>query len=98
MWMESSGNAPLACYYGALAAYPEYGVMKKHLALVKEKELPPLFRFRFFMMQGECALKTGDRAGALNFYRSALRIPEGTPAQRQYAEKTVQQLEKQKND
>ena len=98
IWMKTSGNAPLAYYYGALAAYPEYGAMKKFLALVKEEELPPLFRFRFFMMQGECALKTCDRAGALKFYRSALRIPEGTPAQRQYAEKTVQQLEKQKND
>ena len=92
-WMAASRNSTLSCYYTALAAFPEMDKMEHFLSLVKEKELPQKLRFRYFLMRGDISCRKRRFKEAAIFYKSALRLPEGTPAQRQYAEKMIQEQE-----
>ena len=95
-WMAASRNSTLSCYYAALAAFPEMDKMEHLFSLVKEKELPPKLRFRYFFMRGDISYRKGRFSEAAIFYKSALQLPEGTPAQRQYAEKMIQRPEMKK--
>ena len=95
-WMAATGNSTLACYYAALAAFPEMNKMEQHFSLVKEKELPPKLRFRYFLMQGDIMYRKRRFSEAAVFYKSALQLPEGTPAQRSYATQMIQKTEKKK--
>lgn len=95
-WMAASRNSTLSCYYAALAAFPEMNKMEQHFSLVKEKELPPKLRFRYFLMQGDIMYRKRRFSEAAVFYKSALQLPEGTPAQRSYATQMIQKTEKKK--
>ena len=95
-WMAATGNSTLACYYAALAAFPEMNKMEQHFSLVKEKELPPKLRFRCFLLQGDIMYRKRRFSEAAVFYKSALQLPEGTPAQRSYATQMIQKTEKKK--
>jgi len=95
-WMSVSNNAPLACYYGALAAFPDHIRMKEFLSLVKEQKLPRKLRFRYYIMSGDVHIKHNAPQEALRSYKSALQLPEGSPAQRSYVLKNIKQLEDKK--
>lgn len=95
-WMAATGNSTLACYYAALAAFPEMNKMEQHFSLVKEKELPQKLRFRYFLMQGDIMYRKRRFSEAAVYYKSALQLPEGTPAQRSYATQMIQKTEKKK--
>ena len=95
-WMAASRNSTLSCYYAALAAFPEMDKMEHFFSFVKEKELPPKLRFRYYFMRGDISYRKGRFSEAAIFYKSALQLPEGTPAQRQYAEKMIQRPEMKK--
>ena len=96
-WMASSGNAPLACYYAGLAAFPDRTKMAHFFSLVKEEQLPQKLRFRYFLMQGDINYHKGRFTEAARFYKSALQLPEGSSAQRSHAVQMIKKLEK-KND
>ena len=95
-WMAATGNSTLSCYYAALAAFPETDKMEQHFSLVKEKELPQKLRFRYFLMRGDIMYRKRRFSEAAVFYKSALQLPEGTPAQRSYATQMIQKTEKKK--
>ena len=95
-WMAATGNSTLSCYYAALAAFPEMNKMEQHFSLVKEKELPPKLRFRYYFMRGDISCRKRRFNEAAVFYKSALQLPEGTPAQRSYATQMIQKTEKKK--
>ena len=95
-WMAVTGNSTLSCYYAALAAFPEMNKMEHLFSLVKEKELPPKLRFRCFLLQGDIMYRKRRFSEAAVFYKSALQLPEGTPAQRSYATQMIQKTEKKK--
>ena len=95
-WMAASRNSTLSCYYAALAAFPEMNKMEHLFSLVKEKELPPKLRFRCFLLQGDIMYRKRRFSEAAVFYKSALQLPEGTPAQRSYATQMIQKTEKKK--
>ena len=96
-WINVSGKSTLACYYGALTAFPRYGDMKVFLDMVKPQELPLTLRFRYYIMSGDVHTKHNSPQAALQSYKSALQLPAGTPAMRSYAVKNIKRLEK-KND
>lgn len=95
-WMAASRNSTLSCYYAALAAFPEMDKMEHFLSLVKEKELPQKLRFRYYFMRGDISCRKRRFSEAAVFYKSALQLPEGTPAQRSYATQMIQKTEKKK--
>ena len=95
-WMKVSSFSPLSCYYGALTAFPDQRKMKKFLDLAKPESLPSPLRFRYFLMQGNIAESARSFEAAVKYYRSALRLAEGTPAQRRYMEDMIKKLEMKK--
>ena len=96
-WIDVSGKSSLACYYGALTAFPRHGDMKVFLDMVKPQELPLTLRFRYCIMSGDVHAKLNAPKEALQSYKSALQLPAGTTAMRSYAVKNIKELEK-KND
>ena len=96
-WMNSSGNSSLSLYYAALTAYPDHKAMKNFLSRVNTKELPPKLLFRYCLMQGDICRQNRQLDEAAQFYKSALQLPEGTPAQRQHIQTFILTRER-KND
>lgn len=94
-WIAVAPSA-LSFYYAALTLYPDFQRMKTCLERFPAKELPPRLRFRSHLMQGEANMRLNSPGAALNHYRSALLIPEGTPAQRRHAENMIKYLEVRK--
>lgn len=95
-WMQKSNFSSLACYYGALAAFPDLRKMKICLDKVAEKELPRRLQFRYLLMQGDLHYRLKNGSEAVFFYKKALTLPEGTPGQRSYAANIIKTLEKKK--
>ena len=90
-WIDVSGKSSLACYYGALTAFPRHGDMKVFLDMVKPQELPLTLRFRYYIMSGDVHAKLNAPQTALQSYKSALQLPAGTPAMRNYAVKNIKE-------
>ena len=96
IWMESSGNSGISCYYAAVAAFPDYGKMQKFLDMVKKEELPGRLLARFYIMQGDVCRRFKDDKGALAAYKSAADTLECTPKLRNYAQQQIKKLEMKK--
>ena len=96
IWMESSGNSGISCYYAAVAAFPDYGKMQKFLSMVKKEELPGRLLARYYIMQGDVNCRFKDEKGALAAYKSAASSPECTQKLRNYAQQQIKKLEMKK--
>lgn len=95
-WMSSSCNSALSLYYAALTAYPDHKAMKNFLVMVNPEELPRRLRFRYCIMRGDICRQNGQDDEAVTFYKSALQLPEGTPAQRKYIQHFILTRERKK--
>ena len=96
LWMLHSRNSSLSLYYAALTAYPDHKRMKHFLSCVKKEELPPRLLFRYYLMQGDICRQDRQMDMAATFYKSALQLPEGTPAQRKYIQEFLLTRERKK--